>query len=42
LYGFTDNYIRVKIPFSKEFLQQKLKIKLLSFDENANILSKVI
>ena len=42
LYGFTDNYIRVKIPFYEGFLQQKLKIKLLSFDENRNILSKVI
>jgi len=41
LFGFTDNYIKVKIPFSKEFVQQKLKIKLLSFDENANILSEV-
>jgi len=42
LYGFTGNYIRVKIPFYEEFLQKKLKIKLLSFDENRNILSKVI
>ena len=41
LFGFTDNYIKVKIPFSKEFVQHKLKIKLLSFDENANILSEV-
>ena len=42
LYGFTNNYIRVKIPFYEEFLQQKLKIKLLSFDKNTNILSKAI
>ncbi len=41
LFGFTDNYIKVKIPFSEEFMQQKLKIKLLSFDENSNILSEV-
>ena len=41
LFGFTDNYIKVKIPFSEEFIQQKLKIKLLSFDENSNILSEV-
>tara|TARA_B100001758_G_scaffold81904_1_gene69628 strand:+ start:36910 stop:38214 length:1305 start_codon:yes stop_codon:yes gene_type:complete len=41
LFGFTDNYIKVKIPFSEEFKQQKLKIKLLSLDENLNILSEV-
>ena len=40
LFGFTNNYIRVKIPFSEQYVQQKLKIKLLSFDENANILSE--
>jgi threonylcarbamoyladenosine tRNA methylthiotransferase MtaB len=41
LFGFTDNYIKVKIPFSEIFVQQKLKIKLLSFDEKGNILSEV-
>ncbi len=41
LYGFTDNYIKVKIPFSESFVQQKLKIKLLSFDEKGNVLSKI-
>ncbi|MBC8266526.1 MAG: tRNA (N(6)-L-threonylcarbamoyladenosine(37)-C(2))-methylthiotransferase MtaB [Flavobacteriales bacterium] len=42
LFGFTDNYIKVKIPFSKEFVQQKLKIKLLSFDKNKNVESEVL
>ena len=41
LFGFTDNYIRVKIPFSEEFVQQKQKIKLLSFDENGNVTSEI-
>ena len=41
LFGFTDNYIKVKIPFSESFVQQKLKIKLLSFDEKGNVLSEV-
>ncbi|MAW21037.1 MAG: tRNA (N(6)-L-threonylcarbamoyladenosine(37)-C(2))-methylthiotransferase MtaB [Flavobacteriales bacterium] len=41
LFGFTDNYIKVKIPFSDKFIQQTLKIKLLSFDENLNVLSEV-
>ncbi len=41
LYGFTDNYIKVKIPFSKDLTQKKINLKLLSFDENGNILSKI-
>jgi threonylcarbamoyladenosine tRNA methylthiotransferase MtaB len=42
LYGFTENYIRVKIPFSEKHVQRKIKIKLLSFDKNSNILSKTV
>jgi len=42
LFGYTDNYIKVKIPFDKELVQQKLKIKLLSFDKNGQILSEKI
>ena len=41
LFGYTDNYIKVKIPFNKELVQQKLKIKLLSHDENGNIKSEL-
>ena len=41
LFGYTDNYIKVKIPFNKELVQQKLKIKLLSLDENGNIKSEI-
>jgi threonylcarbamoyladenosine tRNA methylthiotransferase MtaB len=42
LVGFTDNYIKVKIPFSEELIQKKIKIKLLSFDKNGQILSEKI
>ena len=42
LYGFTENYIRVKIPFSKKYVRKTLKIKLISFDKNANILSEIL
>ncbi|MDG1719620.1 MAG: tRNA (N(6)-L-threonylcarbamoyladenosine(37)-C(2))-methylthiotransferase MtaB [Flavobacteriales bacterium] len=41
LFGYTDNYIKVNIPFNKELVQQKLKIKLLSHDENGNIKSEI-
>ena len=41
LYGFTDNYIKVKIPFAKKYMQQKLKIKLLSFDKDGDVLAEV-
>ncbi len=34
LLGFTNNYIKVKIPFSEDLVQKKIKIKLHSFDDN--------
>jgi threonylcarbamoyladenosine tRNA methylthiotransferase MtaB len=42
LYGFTENYIRVKIPFSEKYVRKTLKIKLLLFDKNTNIESEVL
>lgn len=41
LFGFTDNYIKVKVPFTEELVQKKINLKLLSFDENGNVLSKI-
>jgi len=41
LFGYTDNYIKVRIPFSKDFVKQKLKITLLSHDENGNVKSEI-
>tara|TARA_B110000116_G_C16368878_1_gene373229 strand:+ start:94 stop:480 length:387 start_codon:yes stop_codon:yes gene_type:complete len=41
LFGYTNNYIKVKIPFSPELVQQKLKIKLLSHYENSNVISEI-
>ena len=28
LFGFTDNYIKVKVPFTKELVQKKINLKL--------------
>ena len=42
LYGFTENYIRVKIPFSEKYVRKTLKIKLISFDKKTNVLSEIL
>lgn len=33
LFGFTDNYIKVKIPFKSEICRTKIKIKLTGIDD---------
>ena len=32
LYGFTENYIKVKIPYKEEIKRTKKEIKLLTID----------
>ena len=32
LFGFTDNYIKVKIPFNKELIKTKQKVELIDID----------
>ncbi len=37
MYGFTDNYIKVEVPFVKELLNKITKVKLLEFDKEKMI-----
>ena len=34
MYGFTENYIRVKSPFKNEWINQLMPIKLNKIDED--------
>ena len=42
LYGFTDNYIKVKIPFNKEICKTKKQIKLLNIDSDGIVNAELI
>ncbi|MEC9209979.1 MAG: tRNA (N(6)-L-threonylcarbamoyladenosine(37)-C(2))-methylthiotransferase MtaB [Bacteroidota bacterium] len=42
LYGFTDNYIRVKVPFNKQICRTKQQVKLLKIDSDGIIKTKLI
>lgn len=42
LYGFTDNYIKIKVPFSKEICKKKKQIKLLKIDSDGIVKSELI
>ncbi|MGX7592673.1 tRNA (N(6)-L-threonylcarbamoyladenosine(37)-C(2))-methylthiotransferase MtaB [Candidatus Karelsulcia muelleri] len=41
LFGFTDNYIRVKIKFKPQFINQFKRVKLITIDKNNNYDCKV-
>ena len=42
LQGFTDNYIKVKIPFNKRFCKTKQQIKLLNIDDDGVMIGKIL
>ena len=42
LYGFTDNYIKVKVPFHQKICKSKQKIKLLKIDNDGIMKAKLI
>ena len=42
LYGFTDNYIKVKIPFREELCQLKTQVSLLAIDKDGIMKASLI
>ena len=42
LYGFTDNYIKIKIPFQAKVCRTKKQIKLLSIDEDGIMKAEIL
>ena len=42
LNGYTDNYIKIEIPYKKEFENKILNIKMESINKNGNIKGTII
>ncbi|HWY12388.1 MAG TPA: tRNA (N(6)-L-threonylcarbamoyladenosine(37)-C(2))-methylthiotransferase MtaB, partial [Bacteroidia bacterium] len=41
MFGFTENYVKVKYPCSAELVNKSVKVNLESFDEEGNVLVSV-
>jgi threonylcarbamoyladenosine tRNA methylthiotransferase MtaB len=41
MFGFTENYVKVKHPYSAELVNTSLNVTLDSFDEEGNILVSI-
>ena len=42
MYGFTDNYIKVELPFDENLKNKIVKVKLCSVLENGNVKAEII
>ncbi|MBR5821633.1 MAG: tRNA (N(6)-L-threonylcarbamoyladenosine(37)-C(2))-methylthiotransferase MtaB [Alistipes sp.] len=42
MYGYTDNYLRVSVPYNTDYINQICKVCLVSLDEEGNITSEIV
>ena len=42
MYGYTDNYLRVSVPYNTEYINHICKVRLVSLDEEGNITSEIV
>jgi threonylcarbamoyladenosine tRNA methylthiotransferase MtaB len=41
MFGFTENYVKVKLPYSSELINTPVEITLDGFDEEGNVIGKI-
>jgi threonylcarbamoyladenosine tRNA methylthiotransferase MtaB len=42
MFGFTDNYIKVEIPYDENLINKIKKVKIISVNENGNALVEIL
>lgn len=42
MYGYTENYVRVKLPYDAGLINKEIKISLVNFAEDGNISAKLL
>ena len=42
MYGYTDNYLRVSVPYNTDYINQICKVKLVALDPEGNITSEIV
>ena len=40
--GFTGNYIKVKVPYNRKYINQIIDVKLLSIESNCDVIGQII
>ena len=42
MYGYTDNYLRVSVPYNTDYINQICKVRLVALDSEGNITSEIV
>ncbi|MBO7219677.1 MAG: tRNA (N(6)-L-threonylcarbamoyladenosine(37)-C(2))-methylthiotransferase MtaB, partial [Alistipes sp.] len=40
--GFTSNYLKIKVPYDKRYINQIVKVCLLDIEPNTDILGEIV
>ena len=40
--GFTSNYIKVKVPYNRQYINEIVKVKLLSIEDNCDVVGQIV
>lgn len=40
--GFTSNYLKIKVPYDKRYINRIVNVRLLAVEQNADILGEII
>ena len=42
MYGYTGNYVRVKAPYRPDLINTICRVKLLSIEENDDVIAEIL
>lgn len=40
--GFTSNYIKVKVPYNRQYINKIVNVKLLSIEDNSDVVGQIV
>ena len=40
--GFTSNYIKVKVPYNRNYINKIVKVKLLEIEPNCDVVGQIV
>ena len=40
--GFTGNYIKVKVPYNRKYINQIVKVRLVGIEPNCDVVGEIV
>ena len=40
--GFTGNYIKVKVPYNRKYINQIVSVQLIGIEDNCDVMGQIV